>query len=145
MSGISKAGFYSLIKELHEKRREEKRSGKRNKTKRFGLLTLLLDSVDRAMEEATIRDLYNIDGCAMGRDWEYERDEKGRLVLCGKLGNPIVKRIGVKPDWKASAWRLGKRNPKQWGDRETIRHEIGEDTGKQIEVNFIKSKNKKKK
>lgn len=88
-------------------------------------------AVEKAIAEAELRDLVNIDKCAMGQDWEYERhpdgtidpesgrDISGHLVLNAK-GNPIPKKIGTPSDWHASAWRLERRNPKRWARQEKI-------------------------
>jgi len=118
-AGVHKAIFYEWVKQAHRDRKENK----------VTLKTKLLDAVDRATEEATMRDVMNIDKCAMGKDPEYERDESGQLILNGR-GNPIIKKYGMAPDWQASAWRLQRRKPKEWGtsqesnDNKTIQPQI---------------------
>lgn len=79
----------------------------------------LIRAVDKAMAEAELRDLLNIDKCAMGQDWEYERDSNGQLVLNGR-GNPIPKKVGLEPDWHASAWRLERKHRDRWGKVERL-------------------------
>lgn len=49
------------------------------------------DAVQKAMAESELRDLQNIDKCAMS-------------------GN-----------WQASAWRLERKKPKQWGRKDTVK------------------------
>lgn len=133
LAGIGKSRFYDWIKLAHQQKK--------------GIYRELLDAVAHAQEEATMRDLLNIDKCAMGQDPEYERYQKGttsaegidisgQLILNGK-GNPIPKKIGTKPDWAASAWRLTRRKPKQWGTKETT-DEHQEDGS--VVVNFTKPK-----
>jgi hypothetical protein len=55
----------------------------------------------------------------MGRKKQFLRDKNGNLVL-DEDGNPVVEAQGMAPDWKASAWRLERRNPKQWGRLQKI-------------------------
>lgn len=81
----------------------------------------LLHAVERAQEEATARDLLVIDQCANGKKAEYERDEKGNLILDPE-GNPILLQQRMIPNWNASAWRLERRRPKEWGRTEKIEH-----------------------
>jgi hypothetical protein len=84
------------------------------------------------METALFRDLLVIDRSANGQDPEYERhpegtknnneqDISGQLILKPN-GNPIVKKIGLASDWKASAWRLERKFPKQWGLTQKVEH-----------------------
>lgn len=104
LAGIPKSTFYEWMKQG----RDKDGNVLDNEYGRF------LDAVLRAMEECTARDLYNIDKCAMGQKWEYERDEEGKLILNGR-GNPIVKQQGIAPDWRANAWRLERKHPEHWG------------------------------
>lgn len=106
-----------------------------------------LHAVTIAMEECVARDLLNIDKCAMGKDWEYERyandikdpqtgevlHSKGDLILNAR-GNPIVKTIGLAPDWSASAWRLERRHAKRWSRTENVNQKVKGDIGPRIVV-----------
>lgn len=87
----------------------------------------LRHAVERAMEEAVMRDLMNIDKCAMGTP-NYLKNAQGKLILDDK-GNPQVEGYSMTPDWRASAWRLERRNPKTWGRFDRI-----EATGKDGEA-----------
>jgi len=104
--GVSKQTFYNWVKESHKKGCDP-------------IYLEFLDAVERAQEESQVRDLMNIDVCAMGRDWEYERDAEGNLIYNGR-GNPIVKRMGIAPDWSASAWRLERRHSKHWSKTDKV-------------------------
>lgn len=118
LAGVQKVIFYEWIKLAH------KNPG--------SIHAKLLNAVEKAQEESVVRDLLNIDKCAMGQDWEYERDPQGNLVLNGK-GNPIPKKQGIPPDWHASAWRLERRHPKQWSRTEKL-ETTGKDGGPQVIV-----------
>lgn len=74
-----------------------------------------LNAINRAAEEADLRDLSCIDKCVTG-DPVYERDDSGKIETDEK-GNPRISHYRVDPDWRAAAWRLSRRNPKRWGDR----------------------------
>lgn len=145
-AGISKQTFYDWAK-------------KANKDKKAGRVTEyteFLDAVDKAVEECVVRDLNNIDKAAMGVEWEYERypkgsicpdtgrDRTGELVLTSR-GNPIPKKIGLAPDWGASAWRLERRHGKQWKPSQGIEHSNPDGTPVEnnITVNFVKPTDKK--
>lgn len=118
MEGIQKSIFYEWCNQAHKK--------PNSIYKRF------LDAVQTAQAKAEARDLLNIDKCAMGREWEYERDEKGNLIFNSR-GNPIPKRLGVAPDWHASAWRLERRAGSKWNKPEKV-EQTGADGGPQIVV-----------
>lgn len=108
-AGVQKQIFYDWMKQAHKDIKEGKET----------LKVKLLYALERATEEATLRDIANIDKCAMGRDPEFLLDENKRPVLNAR-GFPILKKNAMDPDWKASAWRLQRRNPKQWGLTEKI-------------------------
>lgn len=111
LADVQKTTFYTWIKNSHD---PEKRGYKK-------IYAALRVAVEKAMEEATARDLMVIDKAANGQEWEYERDSDGNLVLNGR-GNPIVKKIGQAPNWNASAWRLERRRPKEFGARSQVEH-----------------------
>lgn len=137
MAGIAKKTFYEYIKESHSKRR----------TKHAQLCRELRNAVALAQEEATMRDLMNIDKAAMGRKPKYDRypentiiparnakgdvqtnrntgepvmiDVSGQIVTDFK-GNPIIAEEGLAPSYQCSMWRLEKRRPKDWGATSTL-------------------------
>ena len=139
MCNIGKTTFYRWIKEGHD---ESSR-----KTKLKDLKVDLRNAVAKASEEATVRDLHNIDKAAMGRKPVFDRypkgtiiparDDKGKVqinnatgeiieidvsgqIICDYKGRPIIADEGAPADWKASAWRLEKRAPKDWGSTNTL-------------------------
>lgn len=155
MCNIGKTTFYRWIKESHKAEEElELVNAQRKKDKkkplelkkRDALKVLFRNAVAMAMEEATIRDVINIDKCAMGKKPVYDRypkgsiiparDDKGKVQLdehgqpimidvSGQIitdykGKPIIADHGMPPDWRASAWRLEKRYPEHWGSVSTI-------------------------
>ena len=119
MAGVDKATFYTWMKQSHPNHKMYK-----------PIYAQCRNAVEKAIAESEVRDLLNIDKCAMGQDWEYERypegskDENGRDVS-GHLrlnakGNPIPKKIGLAPDWSASAWRLERRQAKKWARQDKL-------------------------
>lgn len=107
MAGVRKQTFYNWCKLAHEKPRS--------------IYMRLLDAVEKAQEEATTRDLLNIDKCAMGREPVYMRDENGGIVF-SENGKPVVLQPGILPDASLSTWRLERRRPKEWGRTEKLDH-----------------------
>lgn len=136
MAGAEKKTFLDWMRWSHP----EIRDGVRNK-KYKPIYASLRYAVEKAIEEATCRDLMNIDKCAMGIDVEYMRDEKGGIVFA-KNGNPIILKLGLNPDWKASAWRLERRFSKQWARTEKVEHSGPE--GAPIETSIEPSQEREK-
>jgi len=158
MCDIGKKTFYEWIKDSHRAEKELEKENKRRKKAKLKAAKLSADdalrvkfrnAVAKAMEEATIRDVINIDKSAMGRKPVYDRyppntkiparDDKGKVqvgadgepiyidvsnqIICDYKGKPIIADHGAPPDWRASAWRLEKRVPKDWGQVSTVKME----------------------
>jgi len=121
IAGITKKTFYNWMTYSHEDHFHYK-----------PIYATLRHAVEKAQEEAVVRDLHNIDKCAMGNEVEYMRDKTGGLVFNEK-GNPIVLKPGSPRDWSASAWRLSRRHPKNWSATEKVEHS-GESTSTQVVV-----------
>lgn len=118
--GISKDTFYRWLK-----------NGKRPEGNR--LEKLLSDAVMRSLAEAEARDLEIIDKAAHGSPDVIETDPDGNPVLDSD-GRPIVIEYGLRPNWRASAWRLERKFPERWGRKSKV------DTNQissSIEVTFI--------
>lgn len=122
MAGCAKETFLDWMKWSHQEHKKYK-----------PIYAQLRHAVEKAIEEATVRDLMVIDKCANGQDYEYERwqegerDKDGILQKAGALklnsrGNPIPIKVGFAPNYQAAAWRLSRRKPEQWGDSQTIEH-----------------------
>lgn len=80
----------------------------------------LVKALQHAWAEAEMRDLINIDRCAMGRPTVYERDPDTGAVLFNKHGYPVVKEPGLAPSWQASAWRLERKFGGRWNKPEKV-------------------------
>lgn len=66
-----------------------------------------LAAVNAAIAEAEDTDLTLIDAAARG--WKTQRDSQGNII-----------REGRGPNWKASAWRMERRHPRRWANRERL-------------------------
>lgn len=75
------------------------------------------DAMNKAVEECVARDLANIDKAAMGQEPEVLYDDDGKVVLDGN-GKVVFKKLPMRPDWGASAWRLERRHAKHWSRME---------------------------
>lgn len=113
------------------------RSGK-GKIKQDSIYGDLSLAVSKANRQCATRKLIRIENAAEGQEWEYERypegsidlngdSNEGRLILNSR-GNPIVKKIGIPPDWRADAWWLERRFPEEWGISQKLIH-TGKDGG----------------
>lgn len=72
------------------------------------ILRELSDTVARGMAEAMMHDLMIINMHAYGTQNKYAKDVNGNLALVEK---------GIKPNWKASAWKLERKSSERWGRR----------------------------
>ena len=143
LSGINKSTLYEWLK--------------RGKQGSQGLHVEFSNAVKKAMAESELRDLINIDNAAMGQKEEYERYPEGTVVndpvtglpinISGSIvtmpnGKPVLKRVGIAPDWGASAWRLERKFPQRWAKTEKSMdisdHDEIEGSQKVINVNFVK-------
>jgi hypothetical protein len=134
MSDVGRTTFHSWMKASHSP----------DHPKYKPIYARLRIAVDKAMEEATIRDLQNIDKCAMGEEPKYMRDEDGGIIFDEK-GRPIILKPGMSPNWGASAWRLERRS-KQWNRTEKIdaTSSDGSFTAQErtIKIEFVGTRNK---
>lgn len=142
ISGINKQQLYSWLKQAHI----DKKTGDSN-----SIYAHFLDAVEVAEATAEARDVLVIDQCANGKDWEYERhpegtfneygkDISGQLILKAN-GNPIVKTIGIPPNWQAAAWRLS-RKYKKWASSENSIFKSTDQDDSTIKIEFVKSEQK---
>ncbi len=76
----------------------------------------LSDAIRLAIAEDEVRHLGVINQAAFGIPKSYKLDDNGEPIL-DELGYPVVSSYLVKPDWKASAYRLSRRSPEKWGDK----------------------------
>lgn len=108
MADVSKETFYKWIKASRSEDHPDYKP----------IYATLRHAVEKAQEEATTRDLLNIDKAAMGSEPQFMRDENGGIVF--ENGKPVVLKPGARADWSASAWRLERRKPKEWGRTEKL-------------------------
>lgn len=106
-AGVHKATFYEWMK--------------KGAQKKSGLCRALNDAVSKAVADGELRDLKRIEDAAQGtRTAILLKDETGKQVVDKDGMNVYIKPMD--PDWKAAAWKMERRNPKQWGPRQTIEH-----------------------
>lgn len=117
--GISKDTFYRWLKK-----------GKEDEIQ--SLEKKLSDAVMIALAEAEMRDLEVIDKAAQGSPDKLLTDENGNLVL-NEDGKPVIIEHGLRPNWKASAWRLERKFPERWGNKTKIEY----DSNSSIEIEFV--------
>lgn len=136
VAGISKEVFYHWCKIANGKvkkpptpKRPEGRAysdAEREPYKKF------LHAIELAMEEATARDLSAIETAINPlRHAVLLKDENGNQLF-DKDGLPLYTRP-MQPDWKAAAWRLQCRRPKDWGKHDRNELPVG-DSGPQVVV-----------
>lgn len=121
VAGCPKSTFYMWIKRAHDP--EETNP----------IYKKLLDTVDRSVEEAEMRDIFNIDQAAMGRPAKFATNEEGKIIY-NERGRAVIEQAELSPDWTASAWRLERKNPKRWAKTEKHEHKVQDNS---IEVNFV--------
>lgn len=126
LAGVNKDTFHRWLKNSYPTLSSQGLKNKHYKP----IFAELRSAVEKAIAECEIRDLMNIDKCAMGQDWEYERYPKGdpregQLVLNSR-GNPIPKKAGRPADWTASAWRLERRHGSTWNKPDKHDHTVRE-------------------
>jgi transposase len=95
-AGISKETFYDWIA--------------KGRT-RNGIHRRFSDAVIKAASEYQVRDVSAIEAASRG---ELRKDA---------MGNPIPGDYVIKPDWRASAWRLERRDPATWANKSVTKIE----------------------
>lgn len=93
--GIDKVSFYKWMKLGRQKPRS--------------IYGALINALDKALADAELRDIVTIDRASTGTPAQY--DEDGNLI-----------KQEMRPDWKASAWRLERKFPKKWGVKAHLEH-----------------------
>ena len=154
MAGIHKQTFYDWMRIAQQKEYHP------NKEACIKFRNTMLEHVAKC----SMKDLNTIDKFAVGRDRVYERyppgyvnietgEDLGGQIRLDDEGKPIVIKTGIVPDWKAAAWRLGKRAPSVWGDSAAgsvfadVTGEVNRETGEggsgvTLNIQFVKSERK---
>lgn len=101
LAGISKDTFYRYLREAKKENASD-------------LHLELSYAVKLALAEDEIFHLKNIDKAAKGVAESYVLNSEGEPVL-DEFDEPIVKKYILRPNWRASAWRLSRRFPARWG------------------------------
>lgn len=78
----------------------------------------LLSGIEQALADFESRSLAMLDRAGTGIPTQYAKDEQGNIIR-DRMGDPVVSVPGVKPDWKATAWRL-ERRLKSWAPKQII-------------------------
>lgn len=102
--GIKKPTFYAWMQ--------------KGQLRKGTLYAALLDALTRSEAEGEASDVMGIYRAGAGKKAELlkEKDADGNeKVVFDEEGRPIVISPALKPDWKARAWRLERRNPNKWG------------------------------
>lgn len=84
-----------------------------------------LNAVTQAQGQYEMRELDNIDRCAMGQEAEYMKHPPGTIthrgvdisgtIVCDQRGRPVMLKPGIARSFAASAWRLERKFPDRWG------------------------------
>ncbi|OFZ50406.1 MAG: hypothetical protein A2381_13495 [Bdellovibrionales bacterium RIFOXYB1_FULL_37_110] len=122
--GVSKDTLYRWLRQGKE---DEKNTLQRQ----------LSDAVLVSLGKAEMRDLLLIDQAANGTPNKYVTDENGNIVMDDQ-GKPMLLEKGIRPDWKAVAWRLSRRFPERWGSESQCITENEGDQSSGIIVNFTR-------
>jgi hypothetical protein len=117
--GVSKTVFYQWMKKGNAKPKS--------------IHGEFVNAVHRAVEECKIRDLMIIDKTANGRPAKPLRDDDGKIMIDHK-GRVVLEEEAIQPNWQASAWRLERRSPKEWGRTEKIQEET---ENQNIPIEFV--------
>jgi hypothetical protein len=78
------------------------------------ILKELSYTVDKAIAQATMLDIEVLNKVGRGIPEKFLRDKNGEVCL-DDLGNPIVEKYRVPPDWRCVAWKLERRHRSEWG------------------------------
>lgn len=76
-----------------------------------------LSKIHQAIAESEVRDIIRVETFAEGRPKEFERDPITGKIERDAMGNPIVKRSEIMPDFRAVIWRLERRHNLRWGPK----------------------------
>lgn len=117
--GISKDSLYRWLKK-----------GKKDDT--LTLERKLSDAVLVALGESEIRDLEVINNAALGSPDKLALDDQGKPIIDSD-GYPVISEYGLAPNWKASAWRLERKFPNRWGNK----NKLVENAATEIKIEFI--------
>jgi hypothetical protein len=114
-ASINKASFYAYC-----------RKGRKHPDSAEGQF---VNELEKAISEAELRDLQALDKHSLG----------GTITVQVKdeFGNERTEYHVVKSDWRAAAWRLGRKYPDRWGLKGTMR--IEDDEGINMEREAKKS------
>lgn len=130
MAGIPKKEFYKWMHVANDDTKKHKYKKQFIKYR---------DSVDKAVEECSMKDLNCIENTVTGKKAQFLKDKDGKIIL-DKMGKPIVEFPYIIPNWKAAAWRLSRRKPKEWGEQrsETVEHNHSVNpTSNTLEIKFV--------
>lgn len=115
----------------------------------------LMNRFMKAIAEFQVRDVAIIDAHAHGRDAKYEmevakdkdgnvlRDQQNNVIMQVAKdgnGNPIIKSLPIKSDWRAALEMLGRRIPKTWARRDQLSVMVEADPVLTIEATPVENK-----
>lgn len=148
LKNISRETLHSWLKRgaVEKERLQQLRAkGERARPlKSEALYVELSDTIEKAIAGADLRDLAIVDGSAQGgrREVVTVTRTKSAPLMDHRTGKPIVRKDGTPilisetttevreshaaPEWQAAAWKLERRNPREYG-RRVIREPVGRD------------------